>query len=92
MKTEIDFSIYSSPTKAFARVSGPWDVSPNLVHGDVVAFPSLPLTLQVESINTDMPNVVVFGLSEVVLENPVQAANLAEILEGDLGLFVDTFD
>ncbi|WP_377160643.1 hypothetical protein ACFJIX_13115 [Roseateles sp. UC29_93] len=92
MNVEIDFSIFSSPTKAFARVFGGWAARPDLAEGDVIDLSPTALTLKVVSIATMTPGGIVIGLSDVVFNSLAEAEELAQKLETDCGLFVDVFD
>lgn len=92
MNVELDFSIFSSPIKAYARVSGGWIARPDLAEGDAMDLSAVALTLKVVSIVTMTPGGIVVGLSDVVFDSLVEAQELAQKLERDCGLFVDVFD
>ncbi|OWQ45343.1 hypothetical protein CDL60_18950 [Roseateles noduli] len=92
MRVEIDFSIYCSPTKAYGRAYGPWDVDPGISAGRLIEIPSAQLALQVVSIDVTDPHMTSISLSDVVLDALAPAAALSRRLESECGLFVDVYE
>ncbi|GJG98247.1 hypothetical protein [Cupriavidus pauculus] len=95
MKIDIDFSIFYSPTTAYGSVTGSIDVQscPNV--GDVVDllsgrnfFADLLGKLKVISMTqVDESGDFIYGLEDVLVTSHMEAQELAEKLEAELGLF-----
>jgi hypothetical protein len=105
MKIYIDFSIFDSPTSAFGNITGELDLAEIPVVGSKVTFehngllclsPHFMGSLRIISVQSgkdidgnEMPSV---GLEDVVVSSRVEAADLANKLNRELGLFIDISD
>lgn len=103
MQSQIDFSIYQSPVKAFGNVTGNLDISDSVKVGDEVwVIPSLIVNksfefftgkLRVISITVidEIKNIVIYGLEDVVTDSLQEAQELASLIEISTDLFIDIY-
>ncbi len=98
MIVSIDFSLFSSPTKAYGNVTGDVDIDGAVQEGDEVRVlhPEegdwFVGSLRVVSISR-MPDhgKLLIGLQDVVAHTPEDAARLCVRLEREAGLFCDVY-
>ena len=97
MNVTIDFSLFSSPTKAYGTVTGNINVPDAVRVGDVVAV-LVPREgdwfsgkLRVVS-EAQHDQRIVLGLEDLVASSPEEAVHLATRFENEAGLFCDVYD
>ena len=105
MKVYIDFSIFASSTSAFGNITGELDTAESPVVGSKVTFehkgllcvtPGFSGSLRIISLQdgSDLNGneMLLVVLDDVVVGSRAEAADLADKLNCNFGLFVDIYD
>jgi len=91
MKYDIDFSIFETPNHPYGNVTGELELKFLPSVGAAVRILDETLELRVQFINVVNGRTII-GFDDVVADSPSHAAQLAERLERDEGLFCPKYD
>lgn len=95
MIANIDFSIFSSPSKAYGNITGKLTVPENIKVGDNISISDEKSIQQLKIISISQvesePSEIIFGLNDVVFNSIEEANEFIKKIEKDKILFFDPY-